>query len=75
MFHRIQAIETNEKNYEITITFDDGVIVKKDFTPLLRGYLEVLKNREIFKQVKIGHRGRSIIWEAFDIDFCADSMR
>lgn len=75
MFHHIQAIETDSKNYEITMTFDDGVIVTKNFAPLLRGFLEVLKDQNIFAQVKIGNRGRSIIWEKFDIDFCADSMR
>jgi hypothetical protein len=37
--------------------------------------MQVLKNPAVFKQVQIGNKGRSIIWQAQDIDFCADSLR
>jgi hypothetical protein len=29
----------------------------------------------VFNQVQIGNKGRSIIWQDYDIDFCADSLR
>lgn len=75
MFHYIKLIEIDAENYSIDIIFDDGMRLRKSFTSKLSGYLAVLKDKELFKQVKIGNRGRSIIWERFDIDFCADALR
>jgi hypothetical protein len=37
--------------------------------------MQLLKNLAVFKQVQIGNKGRSIIWQAQGIDFCADSLR
>jgi hypothetical protein len=47
-----------------------------DFRSLLeKGVMMLLKNSTLFNQVKIGNKGRSIIWQAQNIDFCADSLR
>lgn len=42
---------------------------------LLKGVMRDLKNPDIFNQVSIDDKGRSIVWEAQDIDFCADALR
>jgi hypothetical protein len=50
--------------------------VNADFKDLLeKGIMRSLKNPDIFKQVSIDNKGRSILWEAQDIDFCADALR
>jgi hypothetical protein len=76
MFYTIKAIEPNADNYSIKIIYSDDVVIIADFKALLeQGVMQVLKNPAVFKQVQIGNKGRSIIWQAQDIDFCADSLR
>ena len=76
MFHTIKAIEPNADNYSIVITYSDNSVITADFKELLeKGVMTVLKNPAVFKQVQIGNKGRSIIWQEYDIDFCADSLR
>ncbi|NOT85069.1 MAG: DUF2442 domain-containing protein [Methylococcaceae bacterium] len=40
-----------------------------------KGVMQALKNPAVFAQVQIGNKGRSIVWQKLDIDFCADSLR
>ncbi len=76
MFHRITSIEPNANNHTIALTYDDGLTVSVDFTDTLeRGIMTALKTPQVFNSVQIGNRGRSIIWQELDIDFCADSLR
>lgn len=76
MFHTITAIKPNADNYTITLTYDDGVIVTVDFKDTVaRGIMTNLKPPNVFNNVQIGNRGRSIVWHEFDIDFCADILR
>lgn len=76
MFYTIKAIEPDADNYCIKITYNDNVIITVDFKEILeKGIMTTLKNPGIFNSVKIGHKGRSIIWQDYDIDFCADSLR
>ena len=47
-----------------------------DFKDLLEiGIMKDLKNLDVFKKVSIDNKGRSILWEEQDIDFCADALR
>ena len=76
MFYTIKTIEPNASNYSIKIAYSDNVTMTADFTELLeKGVMTVLKNPVIFNQVQIGNKGRSIIWQEQNIDFCADSLR
>lgn len=76
MFYTITAIEPNAINYSIKITYSDNVTIIAEFKELLeKGVMTVLKNHAVFDQVQIGSKGRSIIWQEQDIDFCADSLR
>ena len=76
MFYYIKAIEPNPENYTIRITYSDDVTVDADFKDLLeKGIMKSLKNPDVFKQVSIDNKGRSIVWKAQDIDFCADALR
>lgn len=76
MFYTIKTIEPNATNYSIKITYSDNVTIIADFEGLLeKGVMTLLKNPVVFNQVQIGNKGRSIIWQEQDIDFCADSLR
>ncbi|MEY4768711.1 MAG: hypothetical protein RL637_1350 [Pseudomonadota bacterium] len=76
MFQYITAIEPNADNYSIKITYNDHIIIIAEFKELLeKGIMTELKKTDIFNSVKIGNKGRSIIWQEYDIDFCADSLR
>jgi len=76
MFHYIKAIEPNSDNHSIKITYSDNAIITSYFSDLLeKGVMTKLKNPVVFNQVRIGNKGRSIIWQEQDIDFCADSLR
>ena len=76
MFNYITAIEPNADNYSIKITYNDNSVIDAQFKELLeKGIMNRLKNPLVFNQVKIGNKGRSIIWQEYDIDFCADSLR
>jgi len=76
MFYAIKSIEPNPQNYTIQLTYSDDVVICIDFKELLeKGLMKQLKNASVFNQVQIGHKGRSIIWKEYDIDFCADSLR
>jgi hypothetical protein len=76
MFYIIKSIEPNAANYSVKITYSDNVTIIADFNELLeKGVMTVLKNPAVFDQVQIGSKGRSIIWQEQDIDFCADSLR
>ncbi|MEY3199337.1 MAG: hypothetical protein RJA13_1295 [Bacteroidota bacterium] len=76
MFFYIKAIEPNAQNYSIKLIYSDDVAICIDFNELLeKGVMKQLKNPNIFNQVQIGNKGRSIVWKDYDIDFCADSFR
>lgn len=76
MFYNVKVIEQNAQNYSIKLIYNDDVTICIDFNELLeKGVMKQLKNPNIFNQVQIGNKGRSIIWKEYDIDFCADSLR
>ena len=76
MFYCIKTIEPNATNYSIKITYSDNVVITADFEELLeKGVMTLLKNPDVFSQVQIGNKGRSIVWQEQDIDFCADGLR
>jgi hypothetical protein len=76
MFYTIKAIVPNANDYTINISYSDNSVITADFKELLeKGVMTVLKNPVVFNQVQIGNKGRSIIWQEYDIDFCADSLR
>jgi len=76
MFDYIKTIEPNADNHSIKIIYNDDAVITADFTDLLeKGVIKKLKNPAVFSQVRIGNKGRSIIWQEQDIDFCADSLR
>jgi len=62
MFYYIKAIEPNPENYTIKITYSDDVVVYADFKGLMeKGIMKTLKNPDVFKQVSIDNKGRSIL--------------
>ena len=76
MFYYIKTIKTDANNYSIKITYSDDVVITADFEELLdKGVMTFLKNHAVFGQVQIGNKGRSIVWQEQDIDFCADGLR
>ena len=76
MFYCIKTIEPDATNYSIKITYSDNVVITADFKELLeKGMMTLLKNPAVFSQVQIGNKGRFIVWQEQDIDFCADSLR
>ena len=76
MFYCIKTIELDATNYSINITYSDNVVITADFKELLeKGMMTLLKNPAVFSQVQIGNKGRFIVWQEQDIDFCADSLR
>lgn len=76
MFYHIKTIKPDANNYSIKITYSDNVVITADFKDLLeKGVMTLLKNPAVFGQVQIGDKGRSIVWQKQDIDFCADSLR
>ena len=71
-----KAIEPNPENLSIKITYTDDVIIDADFKDLVdKGIMQPLKNPAVFKQVSIDNKGRSIVWQEQNIDFCADGLR
>jgi hypothetical protein len=76
MFYTIKSIKPNIKNYTVKIIYSDDVVIIADFKELVKkGVMRQLMSPMIFNQVKMGHKGRSIIWNNQAIDFCADSLR
>ena len=76
MINYIKTIKPDANNYSIKITYSDNVVITADFKELLeKGVMTLLKNPAVFGQVQIGNKGRSIVWQEQDIDFCADSLR
>ena len=76
MFYFIKTIKPDANNYSIKITYSDNVVINADFKDLLaKGVMTLLKNPAVFGQVQIGNKGRSIVWQEQDIDFCADGLR
>lgn len=71
-----KTIKPDANNYSIKITYSDHVVITADFKALLeKGVMTLLQNPAVFVQVQIGDKGRSIVWQKQDIDFCADSLR
>jgi len=76
MLYYIKAIEPNPENLTIRITYNDDFVVNADFKDVInKGIMQPLKNPNVFKQVAIDNKGRSLIWQEQDIDFCADGLR
>ena len=76
MFYYIKTTKPDATNYSIKITYSDNVVITADFKELLeKGVMTLLKNPAVFGKVQIGNKGRSIVWQEQDIDFCADSLR
>lgn len=66
---KIVSIKTHD-NYTMDITFDDGVVKRKDFTNIIEtGVFTVLKDIKKFHEAFIDDRGNL----AWDIDSTLDS--
>lgn len=72
----IVSIRPNPLNYTISITYADGETLLADFRSLLdkSEIMSALRDSAMFNTVRIGARGRSIVWEG-KVDFCADGLR
>jgi hypothetical protein len=70
---RIQEVVALE-GYDLRITFDDGVsgVLHFDQEPMT-GVFARWKDPLFFSQVRIGDRGRTLVWPE-EIDLCADSL-
>lgn len=76
MLYVIKKIVAKADDYTIQISYADNVAIHADFSDIVeKGIMTVLKNPTVFNQVEIGHKGRSIVWKQYDIDFCADALR
>ena len=75
MLHVIKHIIPNPINYTVSITYRSQQVVQADFKPLIEqgGVLTPLRDPAIFAAVRIGPRGRSLVW-GDDIEFCADGL-
>lgn len=75
MLDKIEQV-TPEADYKIRLVYQDGETVLVDFATVIQegGIFSALADPEIFRQVKVGERGRSIVWPG-DLDFCADALR
>lgn len=72
----IVSLRANAVNYTVSITYADGETIVADFRSLLdkSEIMTALRDSAMFGSVRIGARGRSIVWEG-KVDFCADGLR
>jgi hypothetical protein len=61
MFYTIKSIEPDIKNYTVKIIYSDDVEANLSGLQDLTGLVSRVKFIVIFNQVKMGHKGRSII--------------
>jgi Protein of unknown function (DUF2442) len=78
MMQSITAVEPLPQT-RLRITWADGSKSLIDLRPLLAkgGVFEVLADQTRFEAVRIGERGRTLIWrddEGDEIDLCADAL-
>jgi hypothetical protein len=75
MLHTIEHAKT-EPDYKVRLDYSDGTTFLVNFASVIQegGVFSTLADPEVFKQVTIGPRGRSICWPG-EIDFCADALR
>jgi hypothetical protein len=76
--HRIVSIIVDRPR--IAISWGDGKNTAIDMTAVVArgGIFRSLRNPATFGTVRIGDRGRSLVWTGSDgevIDFCADALR
>ncbi len=72
----ITSIRSEPANYTVEITYADGETIVADFSFLLEtgGVMAALRDPAVFGSVRIGARGRSLVWND-KVDFCADALR
>lgn len=60
----------------VELEFDDGAVMTVELGPLIErgGVYAALADPAVFREVRIGDRGRFIEWPG-EIDFCADALR
>jgi hypothetical protein len=63
----------------IRLTWDDGTELLIDLSPVLAkgGVFAFLRDPAAFNAVKVGPRGRTLVWqdpEGDEIDLCADAL-
>jgi hypothetical protein len=75
MLHIIERVQADSANYTVAIAYRDQPLVLADFKPLIEqgGVMTALSNPATFAAVRIGPRGRSLVWGE-DIEFCADGL-
>ena len=78
MMHVIAAVHT-AGDREIAITWREGDISRIDIAPMIAegGVFTALKDPAIFAAVRVGYRGRSVLWldrDGDEIDLCADAL-
>lgn len=63
-------------DFLLELKYSDGGVVIADFKPIIAkgGVFTGLADPQLFSQVRLGERGRSVEWPD-ELDFCADSFR
>lgn len=72
VIHRLAVLP----DYRLGLLYADGAAVSVDFKPIIAagGVFVPLADPAFFAQVRLGPRGRFIVWPG-ELDFCADSLR
>ena len=77
-FSRITSVEIPRYPL-LRLTFDDDFAGVVDFSSTIAegGVMAMLRDPDVFAQVRIGDGGRSLGWltEEGEVDFCADALR
>ena len=75
MFHTIVSAVAHA-GFAVRLEYSDGVVIDVDFKPVIArgGVFERLSDPDVFRQVRVGERGRYIEWPG-ELDFCADALR
>jgi hypothetical protein len=75
MLYIIESVQANPATYTVMITYRGKQIIEADFKLQIEqgGMMTALRDPEAFAAVRVGARGRSLIWGE-DIEFCADGL-
>lgn|SRR5512135_853662 len=59
----------------VQLTWRNGAVTVKDMRPIIGsgGVFAALADPAIFSQVRVGDRGRSLVWPE-EVDLCADAL-
>lgn len=59
----------------VRLTWRNGAVTLKDMRPIIAGggVFAALADPAVFSQVRVGWRGRSLVWPE-EVDLCADAL-